>query len=157
MEPNFPYRLQFYLQLRLTYLCHYIKERKIDKIFLLNPHSGQVKLDAYLPQFLCHMTFYVKFLHMFFFLFTLFKSLQSKRTLTIKQILIFSETKKKKNEKIHSHKYIHRKTVMVSFQYSCRLEGLQFYEKGNPSQMLFCEICKVLQNLIFTEDSCDYF
>ena len=35
---------------------------------LLNPHSGYVKLDAYLLQFLCHMTSDVKFSNMLFFL-----------------------------------------------------------------------------------------
>ena len=28
-------------------------------------------------------------------------------------------------------------------QLSCRHEGLQFYGKGTPSQMLYCEICEV--------------
>ena len=30
MRQNFPYCLQFYLQLRLVYSCHYIKERQKD-------------------------------------------------------------------------------------------------------------------------------
>ena len=36
MQQNFPYPLQFlYLQLRLTYSCHCVKERKSGMIFLL--------------------------------------------------------------------------------------------------------------------------
>ena len=35
---------------------------------LLNPHSGYVKTDVYLMQFLYHMASDVKFSHMFFFL-----------------------------------------------------------------------------------------
>ena len=38
------------------------------KFSLLNPLSGYVKIDAYLPQFLCHMTSDGKFSHMLFFL-----------------------------------------------------------------------------------------
>ena len=58
---------------------------------LLNPHGRYVKIDAYFPQFLCRMTSDIKLLDMVFSFFTLlFKSfiLWSKRTLTIKQILI---------------------------------------------------------------------
>ena len=32
---------------------------------LLNPHSGYVKLESYLLEFLSHVTSNVKFLHMF--------------------------------------------------------------------------------------------
>ena len=35
MRQNFPHCLQFYLQLILAYSCHYIKERKAKRIFLL--------------------------------------------------------------------------------------------------------------------------
>ena len=43
---------------------------------LLNPHSTYGKIDAYLLQFLCHMTSDVNFSHILFFLSTLlFKSL----------------------------------------------------------------------------------
>lgn len=49
-----------------------------------------VKLEAYLLQFWCHVTCDVKFGHMLFNLFTLFKrcNLRIKSTRTIKQILI---------------------------------------------------------------------
>ena len=57
-----------------------------------------------------------------------------------------------KNEKIHSHKFKEKEPVMLQYQYNFRLEGSQFYEKGTPSLMLFCKICEVLQNLIFTEN-----
>ena len=36
--------------------------------YFLNPHGGYVKIDAYLLQFLCHMTSDAKFSHMLFFL-----------------------------------------------------------------------------------------
>ena len=35
----------------------------------------------------------------------------------------------------------------------CRLESLQFYKKGKPSQMVSMKFVKFLQNLNFTEDS----
>ena len=40
-------------------------------IDLLSPHSGYVKIDSYLLQFLYHVTSDIKFSHVFFFLFTL--------------------------------------------------------------------------------------
>ena len=36
MRQNFPYGLQFYLQLILAYSCHYIKERKLKGFFIKN-------------------------------------------------------------------------------------------------------------------------
>ena len=61
--------------------------------------------------------------------------LRSKRSLTIKQVLIFSETKMEKMEK-----YIHRKTpVMMSF-----LVQLQVYRKGTPSEMFFVNFYIIL-------------
>ena len=62
--------------------------------------------------------------------------------------------KKVKNEKIYSQKYIHRKTPVIESFYS-EVGGLKvcsFKEKGLHLRC-FCEICEVLQNLIFTEDS----
>ena len=43
MPQNFPYRLQFYLQLTLAYSCHYIKERKAKKILLLRMKQRFIK------------------------------------------------------------------------------------------------------------------
>ena len=40
-------------------------------IDLLSPHSGYVKIDSYLLQFLYHVTSDIKFSRIFFFLFTL--------------------------------------------------------------------------------------
>ena len=37
------------------------------------------------------------------------------------------------------------------FKSSCWYEGLQLYEEVTLSQMLTCEICEVLQNIIFKE------
>ena len=37
-------------------------------IDLLSPHSGYVKIDSYLLQFLYHVTSDIKFSHVFFFL-----------------------------------------------------------------------------------------
>ena len=68
---------------------------------LINPHSRYVRLDAYLQQYLCHMTSDVKFSQMIFFLFTLFKRLilRRKRTFIIKQIVIFLKTKSLKTKR----------------------------------------------------------
>ena len=69
-----------------------IEKKNVLIYNLLNVHSGYVKIDAYLLQFLCHMTSDVKIV--FFSLFPLlFKSfiLKNKKSLTIKEILIFLE------------------------------------------------------------------
>ena len=57
-------------------------------MLLLNPHSGYVKIEAYLLQFLCHVSSDVKFSHMLFFL--IYMAIE-KLYLNIKQILIFLE------------------------------------------------------------------
>ena len=43
MQQNTPYLLSFYLQLRLTYSCHYIKDRKTNRIFLLRMKERFIK------------------------------------------------------------------------------------------------------------------
>ena len=43
MRQNFLYRLRFYLQLTLAYSCHYIKERKAKRIFLLRMKQRFIK------------------------------------------------------------------------------------------------------------------
>ena len=47
---------------------YYSSSRLLPLFPLLNPHSEYVKIDAYLLQFLGHMTSDVKFSHMLFFL-----------------------------------------------------------------------------------------
>ena len=37
------------------------------------------------------------------------------------------------------------------FKHSCRYQNLQLHEKLTPLQMLSCEICEVLHNIIFKE------
>ena len=49
-------------------------------------------------------------------------------------------------------KNIHRKiSVSVSFLVQLETCGLSVFQRETPSQMLFCENCEVLQNIIFTE------
>ena len=61
---------------------HHLKQFTA-KVYLLNTHSGDVKIDAYLLQFLCNMTSDVKF----FFIYIAVEKLY----LNINQILIFLE------------------------------------------------------------------
>ena len=66
-------------------------------------------------------------------------------------LLLFSLKQKSKKEKIYSHEYIHASdSVLFS-----TVEGLRAYSFINRDSILdiFCEICEVLQNLIFAEDS----
>ena len=68
--------------------------------------------------------------------------------------LLLSFLKKSKNEKIHSHEHIHRKTpVMVSSLVQLQPWGLTILRKRGLHLRCFCEMFEVLQNLSFTEDS----
>ena len=56
--------------------------------------------------------------------------------------------------KIYSHRYIHRKaSVIMSFLVQFQASGLTVSQKMDSILDVFCEVCEVLQNLIFTEDS----
>ena len=61
------------------------------------------------------------------------------------------------NEKLFWHKYIHKNHGWsCPLKYSCRFEGLQhgclqFYFKGNQSQILSCQTYEVLQSFSFTQ------
>ena len=61
---------------------------------------------------------------------------------------------KSKNEKIYPHEHIHRKTpVIVSFLVQLQPWELTILRRTDSILDAFCEVCEVLQNLIFTEDS----
>ena len=61
---------------------------------------------------------------------------------------------KSKNGKIYSHEHIHKKNTSdgVLFSTVAALRAHNFTKKRLLIRC-FCEICEVLQNLIFTEDS----
>ena len=68
--------------------------------------------------------------------------------------LLLSFLKKSKSEKIHSHKYINRKTPeIVSFLLKLQASGLTVLRKRDYILDFFYVICDVLLNFIFTEDS----
>ena len=70
----------------------------------------------------------------------------------LRWLLLFFLKQRSKNEKIYSHKYIHRKTpAIVSLLVVAGLRAYNFTKKVTILDV-FCEICEVLQNPIFTED-----
>ena len=48
--------------------------------------------------------------------------------------------------------YSQESTVVgVSFSESCRPEALQLYQKETPTQVFFCEYCRIFKNTYFEE------
>ena len=67
---------------------------------------------------------------------------------------LFWDKKVKMEKHIHRNIHIHRKRpLMVSFLVQLHPWGLAVLRKKNSILDGFCEICKVLQSLIFTKDS----